>query len=340
MRPPPLSVLMSVRDGGEHLPPTMASLLGQSFGDFELVLVDDGSDAPTRAVIEQQRAADRRIRLLRNDVSQGLAAALNRGLAACRAPLVARADGDDLHHPERFARQVAAMRARPRLGAISCGFRRIDGAGGPIDVRPAVTGPGRIRFRMLFMNSLLHPGAMFRAAAVRALGGYDPAYWTAQDSDLWARLADVAELDNLPEPLVDYRIHDASIMRRRGEAGRRLSLSVPARLQARYLGRPLDEADVAATVALFQSFSPLESDAIPRGERGLDAIWRVAAAKESAAVLGDFRATVARSLARQARWSGRRAPAATAFALAKSVNWLFKGGGRSRLRRPNVRADS
>ena len=87
---------------------------------------------------------------------------------------------------------------------------------------------------------------------MRDAGGYDPAYWTAQDSDLWARLAEVTALDNLPECLVSYRVHDASVMKRRGEAGRRLSLTVPERLQRAYLGELPSDHDVAATVDLFQ----------------------------------------------------------------------------------------
>ena len=323
---------MAVREGGSYYRAAMDSLLGQSFPDFEFIVVDDGSSDGTTALLEAYRQRDPRLRVLRNDTSRGLPVSLNRGLALCRAPLVARADADDIHHPDRLAKQLAHLHAHPRIGVLSCGFHRIDPGDQRIDTRVPVTGDARIRFRMLFTNSLLNPGAMFRTALVRAVGGYDLRYWTAEDTDLWARLMPVTRFDNLPEPLVSYRIHPSSAVRTRGEVGDALSLSVPARLQAHYLGYPPGDREVRAAVDLFQDLRFLEREDIRIGHQHLRAILAQAGSREPTAVLGDFHARVAASLRRQARLRARRDPGRALYVLGKTIQWwLVRPGAGTRL---------
>ncbi len=127
-----------------------------------------------------------------------------------------------------------------------------------------------------------------------------PAYWTAQDSDLWARLSRETLLDNLPEPLVDYRVHDTSTMRTRGDRGRQLSLTVPERLQSAYLGRRA--RDVGATVDVYQSFGYVDRDRIGKGIAGLRALLAQVRRTESRGMIREFSRDVATSLERQARW--------------------------------------
>ncbi len=318
---PSVSVLMAVNEG-RFLAPALDTLRAQHFRDFELVLVDDCADADTKALIERFRAEEPRLRVLTNETPLGLPASLNRGLAACRGALVARADGDDLYAPERLGRQVAEMTRRPKLGALSCGHHRIDEHGRRLWTRRPVTGPEALRFRALFVNPLLHPGVMFRAEAVRAVGGYDERFWTAQDSDLWARLGAVAELDNLPEPLVSWRKHGASMLSRRGDAGKALSHGVSARLQGAYLGAPIDPETAGTTAETWRSFHALPPEAVRRGERGLARIMAQAQMQESPDILTDFRQTTARALARQARWAARRGALRDAAAFARrAATW-------------------
>ena len=272
--------------------------------------------------------SDRRVRVLTNDGPPGLPAALNRGLAACRGALVARADGDDLYAPERLGRQVAEMARRPALGALSCGYHRIDGAGRRLWTRRPVTGPKAVRFRSMFVNPLLHPGVIFRAEAVRRVGGYDERFWTAQDSDLWARLGAGVELDNLPEPLVHWRKHEGSMLSRRGQAGKALSYGISARLQSAYLGIVVDPAAAGTTVETWRSFHALPPGKVRLGECGLARIMATAQLQESAEILTDFRRTTARSLGRQALWAARGGAfgAAASFA-ACAARWRFGSPG-------------
>ena len=310
MSHPEISVLMAVRNGAAFLGDTIASLRAQAGDGFEFVILDDGSSDATPSLLAAWAESDDRVRIDTSSASLGsLPVALNRGLSLCRAPLIARADGDDLYDPQRLMRQRARMAEEPDLAALSCGFHRIDTAGERIGTVQAIVGPDLIGFTALFQNALLHPGAMIRRSMLEQLGGYDTAYWTAQDSDLFARiLAAGGRLDNLPEPLVSYRVHDRSRMNTRGAEGQALSLTVPARMQTAYLGSLPQDHDVKASVALYQSYRPLGAEVLDRGLKALERIDTVATGREPPNVLTHFRAQVAASLRRQAGWTSRRRP--------------------------------
>jgi glycosyltransferase involved in cell wall biosynthesis len=301
---PRVSVLMAVHNGERFLREALDCLLAQTLEDFELVVVDDGSTDGTGAILASYAARDRRLVVVRNEGNLRLPASLNRGLEHCRASLVARADADDVYHPERLERQVAFMEAHPEVGVASCAYQRTDAQGRIIGTVRPPTDDGVIRFRQLFINGFLHPGVVFRVSLVRAVGGYDTDYWTAQDSDLWARVRDRTRLANLPEPLVRYRVHTSSTMRTRGGEGRTLSLSVPRRLLSAYLERSLSLEEAEAIVTLYQGFEWMESNAIARGRQGLRDVLQRARRREAPGVVRYFKREVGRSLAKQARYQG------------------------------------
>src|SRR6516225_3256698 len=109
---PAISVIMPVRNGAEWLAEAVASVRAQDFGDFEFLIVDDGSDDGTAAMLAGLAAADPRIRLLRQ-APQGIVAALNNAIAEARAPYLARLDADDRARPDRLGKQLAFMEAHP-----------------------------------------------------------------------------------------------------------------------------------------------------------------------------------------------------------------------------------
>src|SRR5712691_9539656 len=125
---PAISVIMPVRNGAEWLAEAVASVRAQDFGDFEFLIVDDGSDDGTAAVLSGFAAVDRRIRLL-HQAPQGIVAALNNAIAAARAPYVARLDADDRAKPDRLGRQLAFMQAHPEIGLLGTFAETIDAAG-------------------------------------------------------------------------------------------------------------------------------------------------------------------------------------------------------------------
>ncbi|HEX9022306.1 MAG TPA: glycosyltransferase [Geobacteraceae bacterium] len=210
MSGPRISILMPVRNEERFLPAALASIFCQTFSSWELVAVDDGSTDASPSILAEARLSDRRVRVI-NSPARGLVAALNAGLAACRAPLVARMDGDDISHPRRLEAQVALMDADPGLALVACGFRSFPrhhlGSGmlayeawqNALDSHEAI-------LRDIFVESpFVHPGVMFRKEAVLAVGGYRAMAW-AEDYDLWLRLAaDGVRFARLPQPLFFWR---------------------------------------------------------------------------------------------------------------------------------------
>jgi glycosyltransferase involved in cell wall biosynthesis len=216
VRDPLISVVMSVYNGGSQLPAAMESILRQTVQDLEFIVINDGSRDDTLECLRHYARTDPRLRVIsRNNC--GLTASLNEGLRLARGEFVARMDADDRASPERLARQTEAMQQDPELVAIGSWARCIEESGHPvftwrtperheeIDARHVSGEPG----------ALIHPTAVIRRTALIRAQGYDESFETAQDLDLWLRLAESGRLANLPEPLLDYRLGLHAITQRR-----------------------------------------------------------------------------------------------------------------------------
>jgi Glycosyl transferase family 2 len=209
MPAPLISVLMPVRDGEPHLGAALDSLWSQSLGDFEAIVVDDGSLDGTPSLLTAVAAREPRLRIVRQDRA-GIAVALNCALALAAGRFAARLDADDIAKPDRFARQAAHLAAHPRLAVLGTGYDEIDAAGRSLRRVEPPADPGEIRRILPRGNCLAHPSVMMRREAVLAAGGYRPALVGAEDYDLWLRLLEDWDLANLPEPLIGYRRHAAA----------------------------------------------------------------------------------------------------------------------------------
>jgi hypothetical protein len=211
---PTVSVLMSVYNGEPYLSHAVQSILAQTYRDFELVIVDDGSTDRTRDILASFEASDGRIRILRNERNIGLSHSLNRGLSAVRARLVARMDADDLSRPDRLERQVAFLTERPEVDLVGSWLR-------VIGRNIILSRPSRhedLVAVLCFQNCFWHPTLMFRLDRGDGTGigeaiAYDAAHLYAEDYDLWVRLAldHRACLANIDEPLLHYRVHRRSV---------------------------------------------------------------------------------------------------------------------------------
>jgi glycosyltransferase involved in cell wall biosynthesis len=194
---------MAVFNGAPWVGAAIESMLGQTLGDLELIVIDDGSTDATPDVLASLR--DSRLRVERRE-RQGLTRALIRTLELARAPLVARLDADDLALPERLARQREYLVAHPDVGLLGTGAREVDPSGREVAiVRPPVDDPA-IRRALIRVNPFVHSSVMVRRDALDRAGGYDASFPVAQDYDLWMRLSRVTRLANLPEPLVVRRL--------------------------------------------------------------------------------------------------------------------------------------
>jgi len=209
---PALTVAMSVYNNAPFLAPAIESILGQSFGDFEFLIVNDGSSDGSDAIIDSFAARDSRIRPI-HQPNAGLVASLNRLIREARAPLIARMDGDDLSMPERFARQIAFLEANPDHGVVGTWTINIDEQG---SIAPSV-GLDHPTDHEGFLDALdgkpllCHPSAMMRTDLVRAAGGYRAQYAHCEDYDLWLRLSETTRLCSLPERLLHYRYSEAQV---------------------------------------------------------------------------------------------------------------------------------
>jgi glycosyltransferase involved in cell wall biosynthesis len=217
-RPPRVSVLMAAYNSECFLGQSVESILGQTFADFEFIVIDDGSTDSTPQRLAEYAARDTRIRLEKNAENIGLTRSLNRGLALARGEYLARQDADDISLPQRLERQVDFLDRNPGTGLVGCALEIIDSQGARIGLRrPPENHESIIAEMLLKNNGVGHSAVMARLALLRELGGYDERIACGQDYDLWWRLSRRAGLANLAEPLVRWRDTPGSISRTRRE---------------------------------------------------------------------------------------------------------------------------
>lgn len=197
---------MPVRNGELFLELAVASIVAQSMPDWELIAIDDGSKDATMAILQRLSAADARIMAL-SSVGTGIVAALNQGIAASRAALIARMDADDIAMPDRLERQIELMSARPDLVAAGSAALTIDSAGNETGSLAAPTEAASISAEMQRRNPFIHPTMMMRNTALLAVGGYRTGCTYAEDYDLWLRMEERGALTNLAEPTLLFRVH-------------------------------------------------------------------------------------------------------------------------------------
>lgn len=251
---PAVSVVLPVRDGERYIAQAIASVQGQTFPDWELVVVDDGSTDATPEVLRAAAEADGRVRVHRQERT-GLGPALRLGCSVAAAALIARMDADDICRPERLERQLDLLARRPTVALVGAGVLYVDPLARP--VKPAIppADDDAIKQRLEVETVFFHPTVVFRRTAYEAVGGYRDVAVPAEDLDLWLRLAEHYELANVPEPLLDYRLHAGQQLVVGASRTARAVLAVRASAAARRRGQDdpltgLDRLDDGALARL------------------------------------------------------------------------------------------
>ena len=205
---PAISVVLPVFNAVAYVEAAVQSVLEQTFENFELILIDDGSTDASGDILRKLAARDTRVRLIQRE-NRGLIATLNEGVAMARAPFVARMDADDISLPCRLALQFERMCADPSLVVLGGAIRYLDAAGrlGRTVVYP--TGE-KIETAILWGAPVAHPATMFRTEAGRRVGGYSHLFAHAEDYALWLQLRNSGKVDNLPQTVLHYRVHGQS----------------------------------------------------------------------------------------------------------------------------------
>lgn len=232
-----ISVIMSVYNGEEYLAEAIDSVLGQSFKNFELIVINDCSTDKTGELLEHYASLDSRVKVHTNEVNLRLPSSLNKAISLAEGKYIARMDADDICLPDRFEKQYAFMESHSDVALSSCRFMTLKngvvssgGCGGKTDNES-------IKALLLVTNPILHPGIIAKAEVIRELG-YDKTFTCTEDMEIWSRfvMADY-KIEIQPEYLMVYRLHDKQITettreRQRGEV---------KMLQKRYYDALLEE---------------------------------------------------------------------------------------------------
>ncbi|MEM7688758.1 MAG: glycosyltransferase [Pseudomonadota bacterium] len=207
---PKLSVVMSVYNGEEFIETAIECILNQTYTDFELILINDGSKDGSLALMQSYADKDKRVRII-DQQNTGLTIALRRGVDAARGEYIARMDVDDLSLPDRFEKQMALIDAQPDLIAVTTDVEHVFENGTRIGSSRLNRDPRLLPLLLIFSNAIGGHGQMiYSREAYHAAGGYDPDFNLAEDYDLWARLADLGPFGRVPEFLYRYRVgHDS-----------------------------------------------------------------------------------------------------------------------------------
>jgi glycosyltransferase involved in cell wall biosynthesis len=208
-----LTVVFPVYNGEKYLYRSIVSLFQQSFRDFILLILDDGSTDRTSDIIHAFH--DDRIQMVRNNSNLGLVATLNIGLSLVTTKYVAMMHADDIAFPDRFLSQVEFLARHPEIDIVGTSYFRVDQRGNYIDVVFPPEGDLEIRWVSFLASPFGHSTVMIRTSALEKLSSMGPIYRQEfdvgiEDYDLWIRLLGNSRGANLPEPLLAYRVHQFS----------------------------------------------------------------------------------------------------------------------------------
>jgi glycosyltransferase involved in cell wall biosynthesis len=234
---PAVSVVTSVHDGERYLAAALDSVLGQTFADFELVVVDDGSTDSSPEILADYAAGDKRVIVLQQE-NAGLARALNRGVASARSPLIARLDADDIALPRRLEVQLAYLDENPGVGLVGGAVKFVDADDREFAATQYPLADAEIREAFTETTPFVHSAITMRRTAFEEAGGYRPAFPHAEDLDLWLRIAAGWQLANLPDAVVRYRIHPGQSTVTELEQQSLSALGARIAWRARASGRP------------------------------------------------------------------------------------------------------
>ena len=215
MREPKVTVLMSVYNGEKYLREAIDSILGQTFTDFEFIIINDGSTDGTLEILESYH--DPRIVVVSQE-NRGLTKSLNKGLAMARGEYVARMDSDDISLANRLERQIYFMDRNPEVGVCGC-WVKTDEGDNTCSIWKHPTESDVIESQLFFETVLVHSSVIIRKKYLTEFNlQYNESFNEAQDYELWTRCVRFFLLQNIPEILLIYRIHKGQIGKKHADS--------------------------------------------------------------------------------------------------------------------------
>lgn len=229
---PKISVIMPAYNAEKYIAEAIDSILGQTYGDFEFIILNDHSKDRTEEIVLSYD--DPRIVYLKNDENLGVADTLNKGLAVAKGEYIARMDADDIALPKRFEKQVAYLDSNGDIAVLGTNLESFNESG-IIRTGWVASDPEQMKVDMLFACGLAHPSVMMRTDVIRDLGGYDVEFNGLEDYELWCRVLESHRISALPDVLLRYRVHSSQVTQNQSERYRELLRTLKAR-QIRQLG--------------------------------------------------------------------------------------------------------
>lgn len=244
---PAVSVVLPVRNAEKTIGKAVESILQQDFRDFELLVVDDGSDDGSAACIGEYR--DDRLKFVRNAGKQGVAEAMQFGVDHALAGWIARMDADDISHPSRLRRQLEWLDQHSACEAVSSKVRLInsqgEGMAQHVDWLNALETPDGRAVSRFIECPVAHPSSMIRADFLKSIGGYRRVAW-AEDHDMWMRFFEAGgRMESVPEVLLDWR----DSVRRLTRSDERYGDAARMRMRCHYLARIPRVAETGVVIA-------------------------------------------------------------------------------------------
>lgn len=207
---PRVSVILSVYNGEKYIKQAIESILHQTFKDFELIIIDDGSTDNTSFVLDGFN--DSRIIRVKNEKNIGLVKSLNKGLNIAKGEFIARMDADDVSVSDRFEKQIAYLDKHKDIGVLGTYMEQVDDKGKTLSLFKVPESHKDILCRMLSGTAIVHASVVMRRNILMSVGSYNPEFLHTEDTELWTRLILKTHFANLPEVLYIRRIHKNSIM--------------------------------------------------------------------------------------------------------------------------------
>ncbi len=223
---PFVSVVMPVYNGGQYLKAAIESILTQTFKNFELVIINDGSTDQSEDIIKTYQ--DERVRLISRG-NKGLVDTLNEGITKARGELIARMDADDISEPTRLEEQVKFLEKYPDIGLVGTTSFIIREDGRYSHVNPVLTEDQDLRKAFLVGNMFVHGSAMVRSDVLKKSGLYRKLALHAEDYDLWVRVAEVSKVANLTNVLYRWRDNSQGVSQKNLEIQSKSAEAVRAR---------------------------------------------------------------------------------------------------------------
>jgi hypothetical protein len=206
---PLVSIIMPAFNAEKYIEEAIQSVCSQSYTNWELLVINDGSTDSTRSIVKHFSEQDHRIRLIDNEVNKGLIEVRNLGLKLANGKYIAHLDSDDVALPERLAVQVSFMQSHPDYVGIGTACIEVDSAGRQLRKVEREIADEDIPVLLIFSNYFINSTIMLEAKVAREVS-YDPAIPLAEDYCFFVKLSERGKLGNLNKPLVKYRIHESN----------------------------------------------------------------------------------------------------------------------------------